>query len=396
MQKLKFEGSGFEYFKIWIVNILLTIVTVGFYYPWAKVRNNRYFYANSTLDGRNFEYHATGKQLFFGYLIALGLFITYTVVSSIFPVGGAIFLLILFLGFPWVIWRSLSFKLRMTSFSNVRFSFDGTMGGAYFNYMLLPIACFIAFYAAPVFLGVMFSMFGDQVPTSILGIVGTIATVVFFLFALYLYAFMKKKHTHYQLDGYRYGQGHFKTDVVVKPFAIILFKAMGLGILLFVVFMILMGIISYFVVGLDQLVTLQQSTEDPEQLADAIGSLMLIIVPVYLMFIFLSFLIFAYSYTRQRAYIYSNSVLDDKIKFASTLKARQFAWVLITNLLAVMFSFGLALPWAKVRMARLILENTQVDTGVGFEDYVTQKQKEQSSLGEQIGDAFDVDVAIGF
>ena len=64
MRVLSFGGSGFEYFKIWIVNILLTILTLGLYYPWAKVRKNRYFYGNTSLDERNFEYHATGKQLF--------------------------------------------------------------------------------------------------------------------------------------------------------------------------------------------------------------------------------------------------------------------------------------------------------------------------------------------
>ena len=61
MKPLHFGGSGFEYFKIWIVNILLIIITLGVYYPWAKVRNQRYFYANTTLEGRNFEYHATEK-----------------------------------------------------------------------------------------------------------------------------------------------------------------------------------------------------------------------------------------------------------------------------------------------------------------------------------------------
>ena len=78
MESLRFDGSGWEYFKIWIVNILLIILTLGFYYPWAKVRNRRYFYANSILDGRNFEYHATGKQLFLGYLIALIAFIIFS------------------------------------------------------------------------------------------------------------------------------------------------------------------------------------------------------------------------------------------------------------------------------------------------------------------------------
>ncbi len=42
MKTLSFEGNGLEYFKIWIVNVLLTIITIGMYYPWAKVRNNRY------------------------------------------------------------------------------------------------------------------------------------------------------------------------------------------------------------------------------------------------------------------------------------------------------------------------------------------------------------------
>ena len=85
MQAFNFEGQGFEYFKIWIVNILLTIVTIGLYYPWAKVRTNRYFYANSMLENKNFEYHATGKQLFIGYLIAMVLLIAYTLLSEFFP-----------------------------------------------------------------------------------------------------------------------------------------------------------------------------------------------------------------------------------------------------------------------------------------------------------------------
>ncbi len=53
-------------------------------------------------------------------------------------------------------------------------------------------------------------------------------------------------------------------------------------------------------------------------------------------------------------------------------------------------------PWAKVRLARLMLENTQVSTDEGFDAYITQKVKEGSALGDQIGDAFDVDVGLGF
>jgi uncharacterized membrane protein YjgN (DUF898 family) len=53
----EFRGSGAEYFRIWIVNLLLTIVTLGIYSAWAKVRRLRYFYGNTYLDGHSFEFH---------------------------------------------------------------------------------------------------------------------------------------------------------------------------------------------------------------------------------------------------------------------------------------------------------------------------------------------------
>jgi uncharacterized membrane protein YjgN (DUF898 family) len=38
----EFRGTGGEYFRIWIVNLLLTILTLGIYSAWAKVRQLRY------------------------------------------------------------------------------------------------------------------------------------------------------------------------------------------------------------------------------------------------------------------------------------------------------------------------------------------------------------------
>ena len=47
---IRFSGSGSEYFRIWIVNLLLTIVTLGIYYPWAKVRQTRYQLEHMAVD----------------------------------------------------------------------------------------------------------------------------------------------------------------------------------------------------------------------------------------------------------------------------------------------------------------------------------------------------------
>ena len=399
MKALSFEGSGAEYFKIWIVNILLTIVTLGLYYPWAKVRNNRYFYANSTLAERNFEYHATGKQLFIGYLIAFGLLVTYVVLQNVSPTASLIVFLLFILALPWIIWRSLKFNLRMTSFSNVRFGFDGKLGGAYLNFLLLPILFFIAFYSI-ILIGIGVSIFFPDLPVAVKASISIISAIFFAFLAIYLFAYIKKRNTHYMFNGYRYGQGHFSSDVEVKPFAKIIFKTIGLATLLFSIFLILVAILAYSTIGFEELIALQQSLGDAEGSEEINAELASKIFPVfgifYLGLIISSFIIIAYSYTRQRAYILDNSVLDEKITFASTLKARQFAWVTVSNFILVICTLGFALPWAKVRMARLILENTHVDTSIGFDDYVTQKQNEQSSLGEQIGDAFDVDVGLGF
>ena len=38
-----FEGKTSEYFGIWIVNLLLSLLTLGIYSAWAKVRRKKYF-----------------------------------------------------------------------------------------------------------------------------------------------------------------------------------------------------------------------------------------------------------------------------------------------------------------------------------------------------------------
>ena len=47
--RIEFTGSGSEYFRIWIVNLLLILVTLGLYLPFAKARRLRYFYGNAPL-----------------------------------------------------------------------------------------------------------------------------------------------------------------------------------------------------------------------------------------------------------------------------------------------------------------------------------------------------------
>src|SRR6218665_1476658 len=136
LQRASFTGSASEDFGIWIVNVLLTIVTLGIYSAWAKVRRKRYFYGNTVILGRAFEYHATGKQIFIGRMIVIGFLVVINAGSALFPPLAIITPIAILIGLPWVIKRSLRFNARVTSYRNVRFDFVGTTGGAFKAVML--------------------------------------------------------------------------------------------------------------------------------------------------------------------------------------------------------------------------------------------------------------------
>ncbi|MBM3540446.1 MAG: DUF898 domain-containing protein, partial [Alphaproteobacteria bacterium] len=48
--RLAFNGTAGQYFGIWATNVALTILTLGIWSAWAKVRTKRYFLGNTTLD----------------------------------------------------------------------------------------------------------------------------------------------------------------------------------------------------------------------------------------------------------------------------------------------------------------------------------------------------------
>lgn len=77
-----FYGTGSEYFRIWIVNLLLTIITLGIYSPWAKVRRLRYFYGNTELNDESFDFTANPKRILIGRLIAIGVYLIISVLGN--------------------------------------------------------------------------------------------------------------------------------------------------------------------------------------------------------------------------------------------------------------------------------------------------------------------------
>jgi len=66
---LEFSGKTQEYFRIWIGNLFLTVITGGIYAAWAKVRTRRYLNASTCLAGHCFDYVASPTAILKGNLL---------------------------------------------------------------------------------------------------------------------------------------------------------------------------------------------------------------------------------------------------------------------------------------------------------------------------------------
>ena len=84
-EPLRFTGTGAEYFRIWIVNLLLTIVTLGIYSAWAKVRRLQYFHRHTQLAGSGFDYHGRPAAILKGRAVAFGALVLYKIADEMHP-----------------------------------------------------------------------------------------------------------------------------------------------------------------------------------------------------------------------------------------------------------------------------------------------------------------------
>jgi len=122
--RLQFTGQAGEYFRIWIVNVCLSVITLGIYSAWAKVRRKRYFYGNTLLNGSGFEYLADPKAILKGRIIVVAAFAVYSVAREVVPLAAGVLFLVFIGVLPWLINRALRFNAVNSAYRNVRFGFS--------------------------------------------------------------------------------------------------------------------------------------------------------------------------------------------------------------------------------------------------------------------------------
>ena len=134
-----FSGTGSEYFRIWIVNLLLVIVTFGIYWPWARRRKLQYLYHCTWVDGHAFDFHGNPRSMLRGSLLAGVLLAVYGMGNRVAGGASAVLIALLMVAlFPPLFRGSQRFRLANTSWRGLRFHFTGTTGEAY-RALLVPL-----------------------------------------------------------------------------------------------------------------------------------------------------------------------------------------------------------------------------------------------------------------
>lgn len=341
----QFKGQGPEFFKIWIVNLALTLFTFGLYSAWAKVRTNRYFYGNTEVAGATFDYHATGMQILIGRLIALVVIGIYFG-SAIVPAVNLAVIFLLILATPWAIVRALRFQARNSSYRTVRFDFKGQYGEAFKAYVALPI-------------------------------LGALS-----LFLLYPYAMRAQQR--FVAGNLTWGGAPVAATLSLGQFYRIL--AAGVGSFLVAFFVLTtpwVGLIMGLALDVEAILTEGQSWKQ-------MALITLFNVPGILAFVIASVIIS----TMTTNAVFNALVFDGQHRFQSTLRASRVVWITITNALMVIVSVGLLLPYARIRLARYRASQTAFLAATPLDTYVDQERERTSAIGDELGEVFDLEIGL--
>lgn len=330
-----FSGSGGEYFRIWIVNLCLSIVTLGIYSAWAKVRRMQYFYRHTSVAGANLDYHGDPKAILKGRIIAVGLFAIYSLAGKFSIAAGLAAFALIMAVMPWLLVRSFRFRLHNTSYRGLRFAFHGKVGDSYINFLLMPLAAYAS-------LGLLWPMVYQQI----------------------------KRYLH---NNSAYGDEkfafHAKAGVFYKPYL-----AMA-GIMILVMFAAFL------------MATLFEGFA-PDRKRTAV------VVALVIAF-YIGAILFAIPYISARLQnIVWNSTTLGPHGFESDVRVFGLFGIMFSNLLLILLTLGLYKPFADIRLTRYRIEHMALLTRSDLDEFVAGQQVTASAAGEEMADMFDMDIAI--
>lgn len=342
VHRLEFTGKGSEYFGIWIVNLLLTIITLGIYSAWAKVRRLQYFYRNTQLAGASFDYHGSPTAILKGRLIALGMFAAYNLAGAFNPILGLVVALLLIALLPRLLLKSLQFRLHNSSYRGLRFRFNGSLKESYVAFLLLPLASLFTFYL--------------------------------------LAPFCHQRIKHFQHNNAAFGQTSFSFSVPVRSFYWLYLKL--LGIVLVGVAVLAVCIAAFF--GGQFL--LANGKMNPQAM---VMLPLLMAIGFFLLFFFVR----PFLEAQLQNLVWNHTRLGEH-RFVSTISALRLFGIMLTNLLGILLTLGLYRPFAVTRLLKYRLQTVALVAAGDLEGFLDGHGGAVAAVGDETAEMFDIDIAL--
>ncbi len=341
----EFRGSALDYFGIWSTNLFLVILTLGLYSPWATVRKRKYLYGSTCLLNSPLDYHARPLAILNGRLVAILLLVLISLLSF-FPIAEILFLPLFVLATPFLVALAYRFSLRNTSWRQVRFDFRGSGKSAFAPYFFWPSLAIMT-----------------------LGL---------------LLPYMRFRQLQYTTDNMEFCGQRFR----FSGRAATLYKFYILALIAF--FLVISAYFFFFAnfrgfgFGPQSLPTIAQS------ILGYWGDI--------LAFFAIVFVIPTAVYVAELRYRYNHTSFGPDIaRFSSDISTGGMLWLSMTNLLAIILTLGLAIPWAAIRVLRYRLAHIQVhcESEERIDAMIGEAKGEASAIGEEIVEGLDVGTGIG-
>jgi uncharacterized membrane protein YjgN (DUF898 family) len=371
---IEFTASGSEYFRIWIVNLLLIVVTLGIYLPWAKVRKLKYFYSNTWVGGDALDFHGEPVKMLRGTLIAAGFLVAYSVGSNFSGWAALVAALAFVVLWPALFRAAMRFRLANTSWRGLRFRFAGDTAGAYACMLpplalaLLPVAIAGAMAGAP----------GDEelqqaLPAAAAGVIGLGMMIFVVGLPYFLWRVKRYQHDNYAIGGL---QTRLKADVGVLYGIFI--KLIALSFVAFLIAIVVFGGLAF------------------AGRKSGMGAAFVLLAVVLGFGGILLFNILPKSYLQVRLQnLLWSTTGNELMRFDSRLLFKGYLGLQCKNYLLIFLTLGLYWPFAVVNTRRAQIEAIELQTRIGL-DRISQVagREDPGAAGDMAADLFGLDIGM--
>jgi uncharacterized membrane protein YjgN (DUF898 family) len=356
--RLIFTGSGSEYFRIWVVNLLLVLITLGLYYPWAQVRKRQYMLGNTWLDQHAFEFDAKPRRMLRGTLLVGALLGAYFYANQSNPWSGTVALLILVLVWPAVWLNAKKFRLFHTRWRGLRFGFDASTAQMY-GALWPAIVLYIVFVSALALLA------DPEIPRQWPAALGFILIGVLLLLLLAgPYAWWRWQHFAQS----SYVLASLRSQLVLNPR--MAYRLVGKTAVVLVLTGLIMVLLLWVAMSLASIFGgMAQSLS-----SSAWGRTVLVysLVAVGALAVWSSqAAMYAYWTSRTQNLLWNNTHCQG-LTFRSRLRARHYAQLLVKNLFLTALTLGLYWPFAVIAMRKLRTRTVRVQTSLALQSLFGQ------------------------